>query len=100
MPPTAERAGAGAVPFRPYTIGRLETATFDAFADLVERSNRIYDGCWCIANLLETQQLLCFVVPVPVAPDPSRPQKPDLVRVTRRQGQGPEPVGTRPNPPA
>jgi GNAT superfamily N-acetyltransferase len=36
-----------------YTIGRLEAATWDAFADLVERNNGIYGGCWCAPNHVE-----------------------------------------------
>lgn len=32
-----------------YVIGRLDASTWDAFADLVERNNGIYGGCWCIA---------------------------------------------------
>lgn len=32
-----------------YTIGELNASTWDAFADLVERNNGIYGGCWCIA---------------------------------------------------
>jgi len=32
-----------------FTTRRLEPATWDAFADLVERNNGIYGGCWCIA---------------------------------------------------
>jgi GNAT superfamily N-acetyltransferase len=36
-----------------YTIGRLEAATWDVFADLVERNNGIYGGCWCIAYHVE-----------------------------------------------
>lgn len=31
-----------------YTIGRLDASTWDAFADLVERNNGIFGGCWCI----------------------------------------------------
>lgn len=31
-----------------YTIAPLEAATWDAFADLVERNNGIFGGCWCI----------------------------------------------------
>ena len=31
-----------------YTIGRLDAATWDAFAELVERNNGIFGGCWCI----------------------------------------------------
>ena len=36
-----------------YTIARLEAATWDAFADLVERNNGIYGGCWCAPNHVE-----------------------------------------------
>jgi ribosomal protein S18 acetylase RimI-like enzyme len=32
----------------PYTIRPLDAATWDAFADLVERNNGIFGGCWCI----------------------------------------------------
>jgi GNAT superfamily N-acetyltransferase len=32
-----------------YTIRPLNVGTWDAFADLVERNNGIYGGCWCIA---------------------------------------------------
>ena len=32
----------------PYTIGRLDATTWDAFAELVERNNGIFGGCWCI----------------------------------------------------
>ncbi|MGH9298489.1 MAG: GNAT family N-acetyltransferase [Acidimicrobiales bacterium] len=32
-----------------YTIRPLDTSTWDAFAELVERNNGIYGGCWCIA---------------------------------------------------
>ena len=31
-----------------YTILELDGSTWDAFADLVERNNGIYGGCWCI----------------------------------------------------
>lgn len=31
-----------------YTIGELNASTWPAFADLVERNNGIYGGCWCI----------------------------------------------------
>jgi GNAT superfamily N-acetyltransferase len=33
----------------PYTIRPLDASTWDAFADLVERNNGIYGGCWCVA---------------------------------------------------
>jgi ribosomal protein S18 acetylase RimI-like enzyme len=32
-----------------YAIRPLDAATWDAFAELVERNNGIYGGCWCIA---------------------------------------------------
>ncbi|MBX6354532.1 MAG: GNAT family N-acetyltransferase [Micromonosporaceae bacterium] len=32
----------------PYTIRPLDVSTWDAFAELVERNNGIYGGCWCI----------------------------------------------------
>ena len=31
-----------------YTICELDASTWDAFAELVERNNGIYGGCWCI----------------------------------------------------
>jgi len=31
-----------------YTIRPLEASTWDAFAELVERNNGIFGGCWCI----------------------------------------------------
>ena len=31
-----------------YTTRTLDASTWDAFADLVERNNGIYGGCWCI----------------------------------------------------
>lgn len=31
-----------------YTVGTLDASTWDAFADLVERNNGIFGGCWCI----------------------------------------------------
>ena len=37
-------------PARPaYRIRPLDASTWDAFAELVERNNGIYGGCWCIA---------------------------------------------------
>lgn len=32
-----------------YSISKLDSSTWEAFADLVERNNGIYGGCWCIA---------------------------------------------------
>ena len=37
----------------PYTTRLLDASTWDAFAELVERNNGIYGGCWCIAHHLE-----------------------------------------------
>lgn len=31
-----------------YGIGELNSSTWDAFAELVERNNGIFGGCWCI----------------------------------------------------
>ena len=32
-----------------YTIRPLDASTWAAFAELVERNNGIFGGCWCIA---------------------------------------------------
>ena len=32
----------------PYTSRPLDASTWDAFAELVERNNGIFGGCWCI----------------------------------------------------
>lgn len=32
-----------------YTVLPLEASTWDAFAELVERNNGIFGGCWCIS---------------------------------------------------
>jgi hypothetical protein len=32
----------------PGTIRPLDASTWDAFAELVERNNGIFGGCWCI----------------------------------------------------
>ncbi|MHB1536784.1 MAG: GNAT family N-acetyltransferase [Acidimicrobiales bacterium] len=45
--PGAEPLPAPAEPS--YTTRPLDASTWDAFADLVERNNGIYGGCWCIA---------------------------------------------------
>ncbi|MGH9020008.1 MAG: GNAT family N-acetyltransferase [Acidimicrobiales bacterium] len=31
-----------------YTLQTLDASTWDAFAELVERNNGVYGGCWCI----------------------------------------------------
>jgi GNAT superfamily N-acetyltransferase len=53
-----------------HTIRPLDASTWDAFADLVERNNGIYGGCWCIAYHVEYQRGVT---------DP-RPLKEQLVR--------------------
>jgi GNAT superfamily N-acetyltransferase len=45
---TAERS--------PYTTRPLEASTWDAFAELVERNNGVYGGCWCIGFHTEYQR--------------------------------------------
>jgi ribosomal protein S18 acetylase RimI-like enzyme len=32
----------------PYTVRPLDASTWDAFAELVERNNGVFGGCWCI----------------------------------------------------
>ena len=32
----------------PYAIRPLDAATWDAFAELVERNNGVFGGCWCM----------------------------------------------------
>jgi ribosomal protein S18 acetylase RimI-like enzyme len=32
----------------PYAVRRLDESTWDVFAELVERNNGIFGGCWCI----------------------------------------------------
>jgi len=31
-----------------YTVRELDASTWDAFAELVERNNGVFGGCWCI----------------------------------------------------
>jgi GNAT superfamily N-acetyltransferase len=40
----------------PFTVRRLGPDTWDAFAELVERNNGIYGGCWCIAHHVEYER--------------------------------------------
>jgi ribosomal protein S18 acetylase RimI-like enzyme len=35
-------------PAMPYTVRPLDASTWDAFAELVERNNGIFGGCWCM----------------------------------------------------
>jgi ribosomal protein S18 acetylase RimI-like enzyme len=39
-----------------YTTGPLDASSWDAFAELVERNNGVYGGCWCIAHHTEYQR--------------------------------------------
>lgn len=39
-----------------YTIRPLDASTWPAFAELVERNNGVYGGCWCIGYHLERPQ--------------------------------------------
>ena len=36
-----------------YTIGTLDASTWPAFAELVERNNGVFGGCWCIGFHLQ-----------------------------------------------
>ena len=39
-----------------HTIRPLDASTWDAFAELVERNNGVYGGCWCIGYHPESGQ--------------------------------------------
>ena len=39
-----------------YKTRPLDASTWDAFAELVERNNGVYGGCWCIAHHSEYQR--------------------------------------------
>jgi len=39
-----------------YTTRPLDASTWDAFAELVERNNGVYGGCWCIAHHIEYER--------------------------------------------
>ena len=39
-----------------YTTRPLDASTWDAFAELVERNNGVYGGCWCIGFHSEYQR--------------------------------------------
>jgi GNAT superfamily N-acetyltransferase len=43
-------------PVGAYTTAPLDASTWDAFAELVERNNGVYGGCWCIAHHREYQR--------------------------------------------
>ena len=40
----------------PYPIRPLNASTWDAFAELVERNNGVFGGCWCIGFHFEYQR--------------------------------------------
>lgn len=40
----------------PFAIRPLDATTWDAFAELVERNNGIYGGCWCVGNHVEFER--------------------------------------------
>jgi len=39
---------AGKDPMMSYTVRPLGASTWDAFAELVERNNGVFGGCWCM----------------------------------------------------
>jgi GNAT superfamily N-acetyltransferase len=39
-----------------YTVRPLDASTWDSFAELVERNNGIFGGCWCMGYHLEDRQ--------------------------------------------
>lgn len=43
----------------PYTVRPLDAATWDAFAELVERNNGVFGGCWCIGFHLKPGEKGC-----------------------------------------
>jgi GNAT superfamily N-acetyltransferase len=54
--PTSVAVSASSLRSGPYTVRPLDAATWDAFADLVERNNGIFGGCWCIGFHNEYQR--------------------------------------------
>jgi GNAT superfamily N-acetyltransferase len=40
----------------PYTIRPLDESTWEAFAELVDRNNGVFGGCWCIGFHFETRK--------------------------------------------
>ena len=50
MPDRSQQAADAAKPSEgPHTIRSLDKSTWDSFAELVQRNNGVYGGCWCIA---------------------------------------------------
>ena len=58
MPDRSSPTSGAAIPLEgvPYTTRALDASTWDAFAELVERNNGVYGGCWCIVHHLEYQR--------------------------------------------
>jgi hypothetical protein len=57
MQPTAKRsAESGPAKEASLTTRALDASTWDAFAELVERNNGVYGGCWCIGFHTEYQR--------------------------------------------
>ena len=54
--PAPTSAGASPPAGHPYTTRPLDASTWDAFAELVERNNGVYGGCWCVAFHSEYQR--------------------------------------------
>jgi GNAT superfamily N-acetyltransferase len=47
--PTLASGAASPLQGVPYTTRPLDASTWEPFAELVERNNGIYGGCWCVA---------------------------------------------------
>lgn len=56
MADRAARAPGTAVRPGPYTVRPLDASTWDSFAELVERNNGVFGGCWCIGFHTEYQR--------------------------------------------
>ena len=48
--------GAGPAEGTTYVTRPLDASTWDAFAELVERNNGVYGGCWCVGHHVEYQR--------------------------------------------
>jgi GNAT superfamily N-acetyltransferase len=46
--PSPESVAVSVLREAPFTTRPLDVASWDAFAELVERNNGVYGGCWCI----------------------------------------------------
>ena len=58
MPDRSSQTSSAAIPLErgSYTTRPLDASTWDTFAELVERNNGVYGGCWCIAFHSEYQR--------------------------------------------